>query len=736
MGKVALLGGAYQARSLIANAQRSINLYPEINPGDSPFPTTNYPTPGLTSWGMPPASAVARGTYSATNGQLFVVIGAVLYSVNPSGGFTAIGTLITNAIVSGAITAPGTGYVPVSSTFQAPLTGGNGSGATATIVTDGSGAVIQVALVSGGTGYLSGDVLSLTLDAGMGFTWTANAVDTVTPSTLTTPVSMADNGLALILVDGTANGWAIDLDDHGFGPIISAAFYGADRVDYVDTFFVFNRPGTNQFYISASDADFAGLTEGGIGSGHLVSGGASYDIYTYISLNPVSLLGGTGTGATGTVAITNFTTGTISSFTLVDPGTGYSIGDLLSLPSGGLFHDDFTIVTPGAGYVNGTFPSPAIGGSGTGGSVVAFFSGGTLQLAGQINTGSGYKTTDVLSLSVGSGAGATLSPAVVSGGFSYQVDTVANTAFDPLDIAAKTGYADPIVTLAVMHREIWLIGRYTTEVWYDTGASDFTFGIMPGVFIEHGCVAKYSLAKQDLSLFWLSQDLQGQCIVVQGAAYQAHRISTHAIEAAIQAYATVSDAIGFTYQEGGHVFYQLTFPTANATWDYDVTTELWHQRASMDPANGALNRHRANCAAFAYGLNLIGDYQNGTLYTLDQNNYTENGIPMPRIRSFPHIQDENRRIHYRSFIADMEVGTLPNSVTGNPPRLSLRWSDDRGASWGSAVEQSLGSGGQYLTSIKWNRLGMARDRVFELSWSAATKTALNGAYIDARASET
>jgi hypothetical protein len=62
--------------------------------------------------------------------------------------------------------------------------------------------------------------------------------------------------------------------------------------------------------------------------------------------------------------------------------------------------------------------------------------------------------------------------------------------------------------------------------------------------------------------------------------------------------------------------------------------------------------------------------------------------------------------------------------------VSLRWSDDRGHSFGSPVSQSIGEAGEYLTSLQWQRLAYARDRVFEISWSVPMPTALQGAWID------
>jgi hypothetical protein len=129
-------------------------------------------------------------------------------------------------------------------------------------------------------------------------------------------------------------------------------------------------------------------------------------------------------------------------------------------------------------------------------------------------------------------------------------------------------------------------------------------------------------------------------------------------------------------------------------------------------------------------LNIVGDWQNGNLYALDIDEYTDNGQPISRIRSFPHLIQDAKRLTYSSFIADIQVGTQPGLLSDNPPMVSLRWSDDRGATYGQRVEQSMGSGGQYLTSVLWNRCGIARDRVFELSWSAPMETSLQGAFID------
>lgn len=308
----------------------------------------------------------------------------------------------------------------------------------------------------------------------------------------------------------------------------------------------------------------------------------------------------------------------------------------------------------------------------------------------------------------------------------FYISLAFQAAFDPVDFASKTGFSDTLVTLIVTKRYIYLLGASTCEVWFNQGTAAFPYARMPGAFIQHGCIAAASAAQIDGQAYWLSQSPQGKCIVVRSENYDAKRISTHAIENEFQSYSTVSDAQAFTMQVDGHFWYVLTFPIANKTWVYDLSTDQWHEWMWSDN-DGNLNRHRANCFSFAYGQAIVGDWQNGNLYVLDPNTGTDFGGPITRIRSYPHVvDDQSDRIMYREFIADFQVGEGDGS--NNTP-VFLRWSNTRGKTWGNPIESDIGKTGEYLRSVQFQRLGMARDRVFELSWSTPAQTALNGAFV-------
>lgn len=301
-----------------------------------------------------------------------------------------------------------------------------------------------------------------------------------------------------------------------------------------------------------------------------------------------------------------------------------------------------------------------------------------------------------------------------------------SVSFNALDIAAKATYADNIETIGVRQGEAWLIGSLSTEPWSLSGAADFAFQAIPSTFIPYGTAAKYSMTFADTSLFWISRNLQGQAIIVKTEGYQVKRISTHAIEQQIQKFSTIADCIGGTYQVNGHTFVVFHFPTGDISYAYDLSTEQWHQEAWTD-SNGNLHRDRASFYANAYGKIVGLDWETGKLYELDPNTYTDNGDAITYLRGFPHVMNDLKRLTHWVFWADMQCGTIEDEEAD--PQLNLRWSDDRGQSFGNWLQTTLGKTGEYQTSPQFQRLGMCRDRVYELMWSANMKTALNGAYI-------
>jgi hypothetical protein len=288
-----------------------------------------------------------------------------------------------------------------------------------------------------------------------------------------------------------------------------------------------------------------------------------------------------------------------------------------------------------------------------------------------------------------------------------------------------------VVGLIADHRELWVFGTDSVEVWYDSGAADFPLQRIQGAFNEIGCVSAYTIAKMDNGLFWLGTDARGQGIVYRANGYTGVRISTHAVEYAIAQYGNISDAIAYTYQQEGHAFYVLTFPSGNATWVYDVATQAWHERAGF--VDGEFMRHRSNCQCNFGGNIIVGDFANGNIYTFDLDVYADNGDIQKWLRSWralPTGQNNLKRTAHHSLQLDCETGVGLNTGQGSDPEVMLRWSDDGGHTWSNEHWSKIGKIGAYGHRTFWRRLGMTlklRDRVYELSGTDPNKIAIMGA---------
>lgn len=302
---------------------------------------------------------------------------------------------------------------------------------------------------------------------------------------------------------------------------------------------------------------------------------------------------------------------------------------------------------------------------------------------------------------------------------------------DPLDFASAEGSPDGLVALIIDHREAWLFGANSVEVWYDAGLADFPLQRIQGAFNEIGCAAPYSVAKLDNGIFWLGADARGRGIVYRANGYTGQRISTHAVEWQIQQYGNLSDAIGYTYQQDGHSFYVLIFPQANTTWVYDVATGAWHERASW--TNNEFTRHRSNCQMSFNNEIVVGDYETGKLYAFDLDTFADNGEVQKWLRSWralPTGQNTLKRTTQHSLQLDCEAGVGLSVGQGNDPQVMLRWSDDGGHTWSNEHWRSLGKIGAFGTRTIWRRLGMTlklRDRVYEVSGTDPVKIAITGA---------
>jgi hypothetical protein len=320
----------------------------------------------------------------------------------------------------------------------------------------------------------------------------------------------------------------------------------------------------------------------------------------------------------------------------------------------------------------------------------------------------------------------------------FQWTELYGTNIDSLSFSTAEASPDVIVSQIVGFGELWEFGVNSTEVFQPSGDADTPFVKVQGAAMEIGCAAKNSVAKIDSSFLWLGRSDEGSGVIWRSINYQPQRISTHAIEFAIAGYSRIDDAEAFTYQQEGHSFYVLSFPTANVTWCYDVSTGLWHQRGWRNPTSGLLERARPNCQMQFNGETVVGDRNSNTLCYLQLDTYLDVLDTIVRRRAAKHISNDLRRVFYNSFQLDFESGVgIPEAsggstpVVGSDPQAMLDWSDDGGHTWSNEHWASIGKIGQYRRRVKWRRLGTSRDRIFRVTISDPVKVVIVGASLEA-----
>lgn len=306
------------------------------------------------------------------------------------------------------------------------------------------------------------------------------------------------------------------------------------------------------------------------------------------------------------------------------------------------------------------------------------------------------------------------------------------TSWDGLDFAQAEGSPDNLVEILVDHRELWLYGDRSIEVFFNTGDADNPFQRIQGAFIEEGAVAG-TVGKIDDTIFYVAVNDKGQAIVKRAQGYRPARISTHAVELAIAGYGSLTGATSYTYQDRGHSFYCLNFPGAATTWCFDAATGLWHERAYTPAAGEPMQRDRVSCHVFNGTRHLVGDYVNGNLYEYDFSAYTDDGAILSRMRRAPHLTNNGARAFHHTFQLDVEAGVGLATGQGSDPKAILRWSNDGGHIWQPERWATLGKMGEYQARCIFRRLGQARQRVYEVLITDPVKVTLLGAYLEIEA---
>lgn len=310
-------------------------------------------------------------------------------------------------------------------------------------------------------------------------------------------------------------------------------------------------------------------------------------------------------------------------------------------------------------------------------------------------------------------------------------------------------FTDNVLSFISDHGLLWMFGPKQSVVYFNAGGL-FPLSLDPQGKIEQGICGLNAVAQFDNTVAWVSMNDKGQARVFKASGYTPVRISNHALETALSNYAdkivsgagaTIADCIAYSYEDQGHYFLVLYFPTANHTWVFDAATNMWHERDHWMPATGTSSAHLSQGHTFNFGTHLISDWNSGAIYAQSINTFADNGGPIRRVRRAPHISTEQQWIFHHYMQVDVETGLGPQPPLldgyGNPrdPIMILRWSNDGAKTWSKELTRKCGQAGKYKTRVIWKRLGKSRDRIYEITVTDPIAWRVTDAYLSASPGE-
>ena len=335
------------------------------------------------------------------------------------------------------------------------------------------------------------------------------------------------------------------------------------------------------------------------------------------------------------------------------------------------------------------------------------------------------------------------------------------SSWQATDFAQITTDATDVAAVAQIKRRLFIFGETVTESWFAVGGTGFLFQRDNNIALEYGCLTVGSLVqiKEFIGqpnvnsseagfLVWLGLSSGGGPAILMTDGGTITPISSTEVELALQSFGDISDARAFSYKLNGHVFYVISFPTADRTFVYDFTTRTWLTQYMTDNT-----RYFGYTHFYINNKHYVGAYNAPQIYEISRDFPTyykvnptaedvQNGLvlqPIPRRRITKHfkLQDGKRmaikciELEFRQgkaieqayrdgyyFDNDGNVYTDDEgepywddtydslAVRGEPPQpvAYLSISADGGQTF-NTVPQLLGNTGQTEWRTQWYRIG-------------------------------
>jgi hypothetical protein len=308
----------------------------------------------------------------------------------------------------------------------------------------------------------------------------------------------------------------------------------------------------------------------------------------------------------------------------------------------------------------------------------------------------------------------------------FQSDQLDFTAWDVLDQGTSVAANDRVATIWADNGMLLVIGRQTTQFWYNSGAAGFVLQRVQGSFVQEGTASPFSIASIAGAVCMVTDSERGSGRVVAVRPGRFDRISNYAIETQLQSYSLLQQAVGYGYQSQGHNFYVISIPTAATQWVYDFTEDAWHERYSGDITTPTESLAYLHCHTFD-NKNYVMRRSTGRIYLQSEALNTDDGVVYARSRTAP-VLFTGTRMTVNALRVDQQIGNGSGTQGA-----TLEVSHDGGLSYLAPRAELAGANG-LPGVVEWRTCGQCTPRGFvaKVSWLDGQDLACAGAYVDVR----
>lgn len=298
------------------------------------------------------------------------------------------------------------------------------------------------------------------------------------------------------------------------------------------------------------------------------------------------------------------------------------------------------------------------------------------------------------------------------------------TTWSALAQATAEALSDNIIALATYQRQFFILGEKSIEVWYNSGVSAQPFRPIQQTYIPEGCIGRTAYTVSSSGLFWINENKSA----FWAQSLQAKKISTFGIDYKLSQLTYPENIIASSYTQDGHEFIVFTSKQDGITLVYDLSTDSWHDRGSLNSTeNGQTYWGATDAIRFANKI-LVPGINNGTLYYLDQSVYTEGGRTMTSEIVSATIFDNFNRFTINQITLVMENGVGLPSGQGSDPLIEMSFSIDGGKTWKTSRATFIGKEGEFLTQVKWENLGQGRSFIVKFRITDPVPRSIIGAF--------